>query len=316
MFLGIEIGGTKLQLALGQGDGVLLHQWRTTVDATAAAIGILRQIELGYAELLRQSSVDRSAINAVGIGFGGPLDHPRHRVVTSHQIAGWDDFPLWSWAESTLNLPSVVGNDADLAGLAEATLGAGQGCRRVFYITVGTGVGGGWIVDGEIDIGAGRGAAEIGHLVPAWPHANERYTVEDWSSGNGIAANFRRYLENQADVRQIRELAHDGQIDAKCIATAAEAGDPVAKAILNDLVLALGEAICSVIALLCPEVIVIGGGVSLMPKALFLEPLKEYVRVHAFAPYTDLWKILPAALGEEVVLHGAISLAKKHHEMS
>src|SRR6266699_3850633 len=125
MYLGIEIGGTKLQLGLGAGDGVLQALWR---------------------------------------GTGGPADDATRTVIKSHQIAGWDGFPLADWIADLVGLPAVLGNDADVAGLAEALFGAGKGLSPIFYITMGSGIGGGFIIDGEMYRGVGRGAAEIGHL--------------------------------------------------------------------------------------------------------------------------------------------------------
>src|SRR6476660_3715834 len=164
MFLGIEIGGTKLQLGLGEGDGKIAALWRGAVDAAAGADGIRKQIPAAVPELLAQAKLKRDQIRGVGIGFGGPVDDATRTVIKSHQIAGWDGFPLADWLGDLLGLPAVLGNDADVGGLAEALFGAGQGLSPIFYITLGSGIGGGFILDGEIYRGCGRGAAEIGHL--------------------------------------------------------------------------------------------------------------------------------------------------------
>src|SRR5206468_11760890 len=107
---------------------------------------------------------ERSQIKGVGIGFGGPVDDATRTVIKSHQIEGWDNFPLADWISDMLGWPADLGNDADVAGLAEALFGAGQGLSPIFYITIGSGIGGGLIIKGEIYRGCGRGAAEIGHL--------------------------------------------------------------------------------------------------------------------------------------------------------
>src|SRR5262249_28699121 len=164
MFLGIEIGGTKLQLGVGPGDGKLRGLWRGTVVAADGAAGIQRQITSAIPELLDKAGIDRGALRGVGVGFGGPIDDNTRTVITSHQIRGWDKFPLGDWVSDLVGLPAVLGNDADVAGLAEALYGAGKGYSPIFYVTVGTGIGGGLIIDGEIYRGVGRGAAEIGHL--------------------------------------------------------------------------------------------------------------------------------------------------------
>src|SRR6516165_3929601 len=164
MYLGIEIGGTKLQLGVGPGDGTLAGVWRGDVDVVAGPEGIRKQILAAVPELLTRANVERWQIQGVGIGFGGPVDDATRTIIKSHQIEGWDGFPLADWITELLGWPVVLGNDADVAGLAEALFGAGKGLSPIFYITIGSGIGGGLIINGEIYRGCGRGAAEIGHL--------------------------------------------------------------------------------------------------------------------------------------------------------
>src|SRR5262249_34136333 len=132
MYLGIEIGGTKLQLGIGQGDGLLAALWRGTVDAAAGPEGIRRQIEAAVPEVLGKANLDRSKLTGAGIGFGGPVDDATRTVIKSHQIQGWDDFPLADWISDLVRMPAVLGNDADVAGLAEALYGAGKGLSPIF----------------------------------------------------------------------------------------------------------------------------------------------------------------------------------------
>ena len=184
MFIGIEIGGTKLQLGVGRGDGSSLAALeRFTVEPQRGAAGILRQIESAAPALIQ-----RYGVGAIGCGFGGPVDVVAGRTIKSHQIEGWDDFPLKSWLEQSLGLPAAVGNDCDVAALAEARYGAGRGKRVVFYVTVGTGIGGGLVIDGDIFYGGGPAAAEIGHMRPGLHAQSADETVESIASGWGIAA--------------------------------------------------------------------------------------------------------------------------------
>src|SRR5438034_4845592 len=118
MYLGIEIGGTKLQLGLGAGEGNIIALWRGLVEVAEGADGIRKQIQAAVPELLGRAGLDRSRIRGVGIGFGGPVDDPTRAVIKSHQIAGWDNFPLADWIIDLLGWPAVLGNDADVAGLA------------------------------------------------------------------------------------------------------------------------------------------------------------------------------------------------------
>jgi glucokinase len=322
MFLGIEIGGTKLQLGVGPDDGQLRGLWRGTVDVAAGPEGIRRQIVATVPELLEKAGIERGELLGVGIGFGGPVDDATHTVIKSHQIEGWDNYPLADWIAEVVGLPAVLGNDADVAGLAEALHGAGKGLSPIFYITIGSGIGGGFIINGEIYRGCGRGAAEIGHLQfqiywlkdPQHVFNGPKETLEQLASGWGIAETAKRCVINEQPIYSIlysRMQDENRPLTAKDVATAASQGDAFAQSIVNTSVGYLADALCHVIALLCPRRVVIGGGVSLMAEEFLFQPLRRMVAEHVFNPFAGLTDIVPAALGEEVVVHGAIALARK-----
>jgi glucokinase len=295
VYLGIEIGGTKLQVGVGPDDGRLRGLWRGTVDVAAGPEGIRRQLKAAVPELLAGCGVQRTALRGLGVGFGGPVDDATQTVIKSHQIEGWDDFPLADWLSHVIGLPAVLGNDADVAGLAEALHGAGKGLSPVFYITIGSGIGGGLVIGGEIYRGCGRGAAEIGHLRVG--PASHPVPLEQVASGWGIAS-----------LARVRGRPEQSAGD---LAASARAGDRSAVDILDEAWGWLAEALCHVIALLCPRRIVIGGGVSLMGEQLLFEPLRRMVACRVFRPFAGLTDIVPAALGEEVVVHGAIALTRR-----
>lgn len=313
MFLGIEIGGTKLQLGLGAGDGHIVKLWRGTVEPAQGGEGIRQQILAAFPELLATAGVSKYDLKGIGVGFGGPTDDDTQTVITSHQIVGWDGFPLADWLTDVLELPTVICNDADVAGLAEALFGAGKGLSPIFYITVGTGIGGGLIINGEIYRGVGRGAAEIGHVRPVHPAKTPRSgdVLEHLASGTGIEngiAVARGYGFDQP----IATKSSDGRPSAKEIATAAaEEDNTAARVTLDEAAQGLAEGICTVIKLLCPRRIVIGGGVSLIGEDWFFWPIRKFVAERGFPPFAGLTEIVPAALGEEVVVHGALALARK-----
>lgn len=321
MFLGIEIGGTKQQIGLGAGDGTLVPLGsdefliKRTVEQSAGAAGIRTTIEAMLPELWSRSGVAPAAVKGIGIGFGGPFDDTTGRTIKSHHIAGWDSFPLGDWAKSLLNAPVAIGNDADVAGLGEAMYGAGQGVSPLFYITVGTGIGGGLILDGEIYRAVGRGAAEIGHL-----------KVLDWSrAGTPMLVELEKVASGFALGQRAQELAQDGEtagslvleyvdgdltkITGAHVGRAAKRKDTFALRVLRESTDSLAEAICQTIVLVCPKRIVIGGGVSQLGDELFFEPIRAAVAERVFRPFAGLTEIVPAALGEEVVIHGAIGLA-------
>lgn len=330
MKLGIEIGGTKLQLGVGRGDGSPpLELVRHDVRIADGARGILEQIQQSALRLISVHEV-----TSIGIGFGGPFDPRTRRVVKSHQVAGWEDFPLVDWCESRFGLPTRVGNDCDCAALAEALDGAGEGRPCVFYATVGTGIGGGLVIGGALH-GAGRPAvAEIGHLRPGPTCKDSSETVESRASGPGLAASARaRILEllssadsaARASAAELASALDDvGVIDAgdagigddalrrltaKGLAAAAARGNPLAMELLDDGLRVLGWAIAQVVTLIAPDVVVVGGGVSLMGETLFYQPLRRHVATYVFPPLSESYEIVPPRFGETVVLQGALRLA-------
>jgi glucokinase len=316
-YLGIEIGGTKLQLGVGADDGKLAALWRGAVDVAAGPEGIRRQIVAAVPELLTTAGLNRAKLKGVGIGFGGPVDDATRTVIKSHQIEGWDGFPLADWILDVVGLPAALGNDADVAGLAEALRGAGKGLSPIFYITIGSGIGGGLIIDGEIYRGVGRGAAEIGHVrVPVLTKGFEfeMDPLESLVSGWALAKEAQRLVLGQGGPMSLALHYAGGEIDrmsAEHLGRAAADGEEFARKVLFFAWDSLAEGICHVITLLCPRRIVIGGGVALLGEKLLFEPLRRKVADRVFKPFAGLTDIVPAALGEEVVVHGAIALARR-----
>lgn len=286
--VGIEIGGTKLQAGVGTGEGRPPFVARRKVDPAKGARAILEALPALVDDALRGAGSGISGISGVGIGFGGPVDTLRGVTLLSNQVGGWQEFPLRKWAQEAWGRPVALQNDAKAAGLAEAKLGAGRGARRIFYVTVGSGIGGGCITEGAIDEGQGLGAGEIGHTWVPHPETGRPERLELVASGWSIA---RRA----------------GSASAEEVHAAAERGDEGARKILAEAAGALGLGIANVASLLHPERIVIGGGVSNMGP-LFWNPLRESFERRLFGPFAGRCQIVPAALGEEVVVAGAVLL--------
>jgi glucokinase len=315
MFLGIEIGGTKLQLGVGSGDRPAFAAFRRLdVDAARGALAILRQIEQACDELIAEHPVQ-----AIGFGFGGPINASAGIVTTSHQVGGWENFPLADWCTKTFGVPTYLGNDCDMAALAEARYGGGRGKRSVLYVTVGTGVGGGLVLDGSL-YGAGRPAvAEIGHLRPGLDATLPSQTVESIASGPGIVAGMNILLAQSAsDDRDAASLLercqHDpSRLTGKIVAEAAAAGNARAWSVMDRACQALGWGIAQIITVMAIEVVIVGGGVSLAGETVFFEPLRRHVERYVFPPLSHTYEIMPAQLGEEVVVHGAVAMAATRH---
>ena len=315
MYLGIEIGGTKLQLGVGRGDGsefVALE--RRDVQISGGGAGIREQIRTVGRELVTKHRVQR-----IGYGFGGPVLGAQGIVQTSHQVAGWDRFPLVAWTQQELGVPTTLGNDCDVACLAEACFGAGRDARSVFYVTVGTGIGGGLVFDRKIHGTDRPAAAEIGHLRPGLAAVLSKQTVESQAAGPGLAAaaqsNLRRRVANSEASHDIQDLLDrcGGTIESlttKSVGEAAIAGNRLA---LDEYVVAtrvLGWAMAQVITIVAPEAVIVGVGVSLVGEEVFFAPLRSAVHEYVFPPLANSFRLLPAALGESVVVHGALALAR------
>jgi glucokinase len=317
--LGIEIGGTKLQLAIGDGLGKVAALERTRVDPARGAPGILAQIEAAFPALLEKAELKGGQPGAIGIGFGGPVDSQEGRTQKSYQVEGWDNFPLASWMSRNLRVARVVlENDADSAGLAESRFGAGVGHSPLVYMTVGSGIGGALIIDGQIYRGFGQGAIEAGHLlVPDPGRAGAMWCeLEHVASGWGIAAAAanaarRKLAEGQSDWPVLAKAQGlPESITAAMVAEAAGSGDPESCAILDRARTSLAFALTQVVALVAPRRIVIGGGVSLIGEKDWFEPLRRITDRNAFQPFRGRFDIVPARLGEAVVVHGALALAR------
>jgi len=318
--LGIEIGGTKLQVGLGRLNGCLIDLERLRVDPALGAEGILEQIKEASSNLLRRLGVSSTDIAAIGIGFGGPVDTDRGVVIVSNQIDGWAEFPLSAWASKTLGVAQVaLQNDADTAALGEAKFGAGVGYNPVLYVTIGSGIGGGLVVDGAIYRGSGRGSVEIGHLLVQEAEVDP----SSWKTLEGIASGWSIAREGQTLVAEAQSLTgtdppsplirlcqgRSSVVTAELVAQAAFEGDPGALEILGKARIALSRALAHAATLLAPRRIILGGGVSLIGEELWFGPIRLEVDRRAFPPFRGSFDIVPAALGEEVVVHGALALA-------
>ncbi len=305
--LGIEIGGTKLQVVIGTADGVILDRRRASVDREAGAHGIL---EWTSSEARRYC--DSTPVVAVGIGFGGPVDSETGQALVSHQIEGWENVPIKHWFQERFQAPVMVANDANAAGWAEYCLGVGRGTRQFMYMNIGSGIGGALVIDGALYDGQGRGACEIGHTwVPDWtspdPEAVDK--LEHLCSGWAIEGRLCRM--KPLDTGTPLYDACNGDVSTLTCAMLAEAarqGDQRALAEIDPIARTLGIALGNAVTLFHPQRIALGGGVSLMGDVL-LTPLRAALSQRIFGPYCDSVSLVPCALEEDVVVVGALLLA-------
>jgi glucokinase len=297
--LGIEIGGTKLQVFVGDAAGNVVERNRFTVDPSSGAAGIRAKLEKVIPEL-----VQRVRPKAIGVGFGGPVDWKNGKISRSHQIEGWSEFDLAPWLSRVAGVPVVVDNDANLGALGEAACGAGRGFNPVFYVTLGSGVGGGLVLDGKVYHGAPPGESEIGHI-----RLDRSGTlVESRCSGWAVDAKVRAAVARKPESILARCVGSATANEAKFLGTALGAKDPLAISILEETAEDLAFGLSHVIHLFHPAIIVLGGGLSLLG-----EPLRAAVERHALRFMMEVFapgpRIALAQLAEDVVPVGALCLA-------
>jgi len=299
--VGIEIGGTKLQIVVAQEPGRISQRWQATADRAGGGKAIQGQIEAGLSHLLRGRRV-----RAVGVGFGGPVDVAAGRIRKSHQIAGWEDFPLRDWLAKIVAAPVVVENDSNTAAFAEAIHGAGRGLDPVFYCNFGSGVGGGFVTGGDIYHGVPPGEMEFGHLRLGFHDS----TVEDACSGWAIDRRLRSCAQQAPTSALAARLGDVEGGESRHLRYLIETGNKHALSLLNDLAGDIALALSHVVHLLHPAVLVIGGGLSLVGEPLrppIEKNLAELI-MNAFHPPPP---VLLAALGQDSVPIGALELAAR-----
>jgi len=298
--IGIEIGGTKIQIVAGNADGTFLERHRLAADRARGGAGIREQIASVVPGLM-----SRHSVASVGVGFGGPVDPKTGQICCSHQVPGWHDFPLGDWVRDLTGVPVAVENDANVAALGEALRGAGRGFGCVFWINMGSGVGGGMVVDGRLYHGARPGEAEIGHL----RLDRSGRIVEDACSGWAVDRRIRAAAVGQEGflARAVGSQSSEGG-ESRHLRSAIDAGDPLARKILGDVADDLAFALSHAVHLFHPEIIVVGGGLSLVGeplRAAMAEALPAYL-MEAFRPGPQ---VALAGLGEDSVPIGALALA-------
>ena len=298
-FLAIEIGGTKLQVCTGTAEGAIIGRARFTVEHDAGGEGIRAQIASALPGLMAKWKPQ-----SIGVGYGGPVNWRTGQIACSHHVAGWDDFPLGEWLHELTGLTVLVENDANVAALGEALHGAGRGANPVFWVNSGSGVGGGLVVDGRLCHGAVPGEMEIGHV----RLERDGTIVEDRCSGWAVDRAVQAAVEREPE-SVLAQIAAKSKPDARCLTPAIIAGCPLADRLLTFAADELAFALSHVVQLLHPEVIVVGGGLSLIGEPLrarLAAALPRWV-MKAFAPGP---RVELAGLGEDAVPVGALALCR------
>jgi len=304
-YLAIEIGGTKLQIALGDVSGKILSKRKFIVDAANGAAGIRSQIEGALPELLASGEVI-----AAGVGFGGPVDWRSGRICRSHQIEGWSEFDFGQWLQAKTGVPAFVDNDANVAALGEAMHGAGVGLNPVFYVTLGSGVGGGLVIDGAIYHGATPGESEIGHVRLDKTGA----TVESRCSGWAVDARIREFAQTHPSSLLACQSGEEVGGEARRLTAALSNRDADAEELLRDVAGDLSFGLSHVAHLFHPEVIILGGGLSQIGEPLRAQ-VERSLRAFVMEAFQPGPRVVLAALGENSVPVGALRLVADKDKM-
>jgi glucokinase len=296
--LGLDIGGTKIAAGVVDVDGVV-HSFvvAPTRAEEGPEAGLERLFDLGR-RAVTESGLDGGAIEAVGIGSGGPLDATRGVLVAPPHLPGWRDVPVAALAAQAFQRPVTLENDATAAAAGEHRWGAGAGVRNMVYLTISTGVGGGVIIDGSLYRGSRGNGGELGHVTVDWHGrvcrgCGRRGCLEAYVSGTSIA--------ERAQEAGLTDTSAEG------VAAAARRGDPVATRLWDETVEALGCGITSIVNLFEPQLVVLGGGVSRSGEQL-IGPVRELVRASAMRPAGEAADVVASAYGEHVGVAGAAAI--------
>jgi glucokinase len=316
--VGVDLGGTNVVVGLlpiegGDVVGFRTHPTEPHRGAKAVVDRMVHMVEEAIAEVTAEAGTTRGAIAGVGIGSPGPLDRKTGTVINTPNL-GWRNFPLRDLIANAVKLPCTLDNDANCATYGEWWLGAGRGTQTLVGLTLGTGIGGGIVLNGEIYHGCSDVAGEIGHMTI---DSNGRRCkcgnygcLEQYASGPAIALRAVEGLEAGAE-SMLTEMV-DGRMEDITAATVYEAtvlGDAYATEVMKDTAKFLGAGIASIINILNPEMVVIAGGVTRAGDHLF-EPLRAEVRRRAFRSAQECCRIVSGELPGTAGVVGAAAVFK------
>ncbi len=311
-YIAIETGGTKLQLVLGDSEGSILERRRSRINGEDGRKGILDQIHVLLPQLLQSAGERGITVSKIGVGFGGPVDTPRGIAIGSAQIKDWDNFPLAEYLTEKTGIPTQVFNDSNAAVWGEYCRGSGQGSRIFFYTNIGSGVGGGIVIDGKLFDGQGTGAAEFGQTYMYNPNPVEgcRYPVNHLElicSGWSIQKRLRSDDIPADSILPALAGHKQEEITCEMWGEAIRQNDAYSLQVLDEISEYFAIGLCSMICFYSPEVIAIGGGISLIGDPL-ISRIDRYVEKYVYRNNLGKYRIEKSRLDEDVVLIGTLLL--------
>lgn len=304
---GVDLGGTTVKIAYFDETGNMISKWEIPTVTADCGSRILPDIAASIREFRENNGIAAESLLGVGIGVPGPVDAKGN--VNRCVNLGWGTFNINKELSALTGLPVTAGNDANVAALGEFWKGGGQGCDNMVFVTLGTGVGGGIVIEGKLLHGAHGSGAEIGHMVlnrdeTAVCGCGKRGCVEQYCSATGIVRMAKLALEASDEDSALRRLSN---LTCKDIFDAGKQGDQLALQVLDKYYAYMGEFLADVCCVVNPEVVVLGGGVSKAGDVL-LDGLKPYFNKYVFHAASNV-KFTLAALGNDAGAYGAFKLA-------
>jgi glucokinase len=306
--IGIDLGGTKMLLGVLDGDSKTV--WESRERSAGEAEDDL--VELLVREV-EEARAERPGIEAVGMGIPATIDHEKGLAISAVNLP-IEDLPIRDLVAERIGLPTFVDNDANVAALAEYLFGAARGTRNAVMLTIGTGIGGGLILDGEIYRGSTGAGAELGHMAIQMDgpgcqgNCPNRGCVEAFASGTAIGREGRAAAESKPASALGKLLAKGEEIDGRVVTIAAQEGDETAIEVFDLVGSRLGVALASFANIFEPETIVIGGGV-IAAGDLLLDPARHELESRALRPMNRT-PVVAAELGEDAGMIGAAAMAR------
>ena len=312
--LGVDIGGTKCAVVLGKGkasaniaDVIVDKVQFATPKGKGSVQAALDDIIFAAEDLLEKHGVTPEQLKAIGVSCGGPLDSKNGVILSPPNLPGWDEVHITDLLTAHFGVPAVLQNDANACALAEWKFGAGRGTQNMVFLTFGTGMGAGLILNGQLYTGACDLAGEVGHirLNSSGPEGyGKAGSFEGYCSGGGIVKLARLMMEHEY---KHTELEMDEELTARDIAAAAKNGDRFAEEVYAVSARRLGQGLAILIDLLNPEAVVIGS-IYTRDTALFAETVKQVIAEEALPAAAAACRILPAALEEHLGDIAALAL--------
>jgi glucokinase len=313
---GIDIGGTKIAIALETPSGERVATRRLPTQSEGGAYAVLENISRALEQMLDEN---KAKIVSIGVGSPAPLDVEKGLILSPSNLRDWDRFPIVSLLNERFKVPVRLDNDANVAALGEYIYGAGRGYQNIFYITVSTGIGGGIIISGEIYHGVANGAGELGHTVvqPEGVRCNCGSTgcLETICAGVHIARRAKERLAGGAPSLLNEMVSEASEITAETVVEAVRRKDRLATEIWDETCRFLAIGIANIFTLLAPEVVIIGGGIAAAGEMLFM-PLRRMIPQLVSMIPPEKINLVPAELGAESGVCGALVLARKAHSNS